>query len=145
MRFDAAKLFTRVRCQQQESLIPRSACNSFCICASANLFEPVAKVPRINPRRVTYCSIVIVVLKQELFGFALPAKRATDPLLNGPGEHGAPKLLFGYFLRSIVINQSLHLSPSCWPLPLSLTAQFEEANGVPFRDELIKMPGRKPI
>ena len=47
---DVWKLFTHVPIQLQETLIPRGACNRFRIGACANLFEAVAKVPRINPR-----------------------------------------------------------------------------------------------
>ena len=78
--------------------IPRGARNCLCVRSGANLLQPVTKVSWIDSRRETYGSIIFVVMKQELFGLALPAKRAADPILDGAGDHGAPKFLLGDFM-----------------------------------------------
>ena len=94
----------------------------------------MSKIPWINPRGKTYCPIIVVVLKQELFGFALSAKRATDPFLNGAGDHGAPQLLLCYFLVSTAMTQSFHLPPQRGHFA-SLASHYEEANAMPFCSE----------
>jgi hypothetical protein len=66
--------------------------------------QPVSKASWIDPRRETYGSITIAVMKQKLFGFALPAKRAADPILDGAGDHGAPKFLLGDFMVLAPMN-----------------------------------------
>ena len=74
------------------------------VCASESFLEPVTQVARINPRREAHGPIIIVVIEQELFCFALPAPRTMDPFLDGAGDHGTPKFLFGDFLIFIAMN-----------------------------------------
>jgi hypothetical protein len=94
----------RAPCEHLETLIPRGARNCLCVRSGANLLQPVTKVSGIDPRRGTYGSIIVVVMKQKLFGFALPANRAADPILDGASEHGAPKFLLGDFLILVAMN-----------------------------------------
>jgi hypothetical protein len=77
---------------------------------------------------------VLFVLKQEVFRFALPVKRAVNPIFNSTGDHCAPESLFCH-LRGFtdISNRFRHfLLPSGWPFFISSAARYkQDTNAVP--------------
>jgi hypothetical protein len=69
--------------------------------ASAYGFEPLSQAFRIHSRGGANRLKILVVVKQELLGFAAKTQRPTDPFFQCFGDNGAPE---SFFSRSLIIN-----------------------------------------
>jgi hypothetical protein len=81
------------------------------------LFQPVAKVSRIDPCGETNRSVILIISKKKTFSRKFQETWASDPLPNGTGDHRAPKFLFRHILFYVVTDHvASHLSPSIRPI-----------------------------
>src|ERR1700722_3707293 len=131
-------------CKPVLLLIPSSADQSSGLLLRANLFQTAAKVLGINSRGVADGPVIPIVIKQKLFGLALLAKRAADPLFHRAGDHRAPQFLDRAFFHFLTPHRfDGHVAP-CSPrskffggscLPLACHTRWIKATGSPSRSK----------